>query len=330
MIAVRTPFRISLGGGGTDLPAYYENYEGHLITCAIDKYIYLYLNEPSTSDKLKLYYSKVEILDYAELNDIQHNIIRESLKFFGMKRPLEIASMADIEAGTGMGSSSSFTVALLAGLNLLNRRVISAQCLAEEACHIEIEKVGKKIGKQDQYISAYGGIQEMHISKSGKVKMTPLPLKKDFISELEYRLLLFYTNIKRPAGLVLDQQSDNLKAKLLSVTKTMHKIKELGLMVKDALLNENINELGLIFDEHWNEKRSISNTSSLKINEWYDLGLVNGAIGGKLIGAGGGGFLLFVCQEGRRKELINTMEKEGLKFVDFRFDFEGVKILSNV
>jgi D-glycero-alpha-D-manno-heptose-7-phosphate kinase len=329
MITIRTPFRICLGGGGTDLPSYYESYEGYLISAAINKYLYVSINEPSTSDKLKLYYSKVEIIEASDIEDIEHDIIRESLKFFGLKRPLEIASMADIEAGTGMGSSSSFTVALMAGLNLLNHKVISKSCLAEEACHIEIVKVGKKIGKQDQYISAYGGIQEMKIGKKGKVDIEPVILKPEFISELEYRMLLFYTGIKRPAALILDGQSDAIKAKHKSIVSSMHRIKELGTLVKIALINEDIDELGFIFDEHWQEKKSISREmSSNTVNEWYDLALISGAIGGKLIGAGGGGFLLLVCQENRRKELIRTMESAGLRFVDFRFDFEGVKIMS--
>jgi D-glycero-alpha-D-manno-heptose-7-phosphate kinase len=331
MITIRTPFRISLGGGGTDLPAYYEQYEGHLITAAINKYMYVNINESATSDKLKLYYSTVEILCSTCTDDIKHDIIRESLKYFNIQCPLEIASMADIEAGTGMGSSSSFTVALLSGLNTLNRKYIPLKELAEEACRIEIDLVGKKIGKQDQYIAAFGGIQEMYIFKNGRVDIKPLDLKKDFISELEGRLLIFYTGIRRPAGIVLDDQSDSIKSNHGGVIEHMNLIKEMGYRIGDALKKEDIDELGFIFHEHWQEKRKISKRmSDADIDEWYELALISGAIGGKLIGAGGGGFLLFVCQENRRKELIRVMENAGLRFMDFRFDFDGVKILTNI
>jgi D-glycero-alpha-D-manno-heptose-7-phosphate kinase len=326
---IKAPFRISLGGGGTDLPSYYENYGGYVISAAVNKYLYVNINEPVTSDKIKLYYAKVEAVEDA--SKIEHDIIRESLKFFGINKPLEIASMADIEAGTGMGSSSSFLVALLAGLNLMQRKVISPALLAEEACYIEINKVGKKIGKQDQYISAFGGVQEMKIDKSGKVIIEPVLLGRDFISELEYRMVLFYTGIKRPAALILDKQSDSLKKKNRGVLKIMHEIKNIGFEIKKALLKEDIDRIGGLFLEHWLLKRDISpDMASEEIESWLDKAYFNGAIGGKLIGAGGGGFILFVCEEGRRKELIRAMELLGLRFVDFRFDFEGVKIMTNL
>jgi len=329
MITIRTPFRISMGGGGTDIPSYYEQYGGHIITAAINKYMYVSINESKTCNKIKLYYDKVEIV--YDLNDIQHDIIRESLKLFDIKKPLEIASMADIEAGTGMGSSSSFTVALLAGLNILARKNISVHQLAEGACHVEINGAGKKIGKQDQYIAAYGGIQEMDIVKNGMVTMESLPLKKDFISELEYRIVLFYTAIRRPAGLILDKQSDDMRKDHGLAIKTMSRIKELGYEVKEALLSEDIDTLGRIFDTHWNEKKKVSKKmSGDNIDSWYNLGLTSGAIGGKVVGAGGGGFIMFVCKEGKKKDLIRTMELAGLRYMDFRFDFDGVKVIQNI
>lgn len=331
MITIRTSFRISLGGGGTDLPSYYEQYEGHVITAAINKYMYLSINESATSDKLKLYYSTVEILNASDISLIQHNIIRESLLYFNINKPLEIASMADIEAGTGMGSSSSFTVALIAGLNLLDRRVETLQSLAEDACHIEINRVGKKIGKQDQYIAAFGGIQEMHIFKNGRVEIKPLNLKKDFISELERRIVVFYTDKRRESSVVLDSQSDSIKANDKKIIDSMHKIKEKSYLIRDSLINEDIDMLGFLFNEHWIEKKKISGAmTSDNINNWYSLGIKSGALGGKLIGAGGGGFILFVCKDGKRKELIRAMQDEGLRFMDFRFDFDGVKIMANI
>lgn len=331
MITIKVPFRISLGGGGTDLPAYYEKYEGYVISAAINKFMYVNINESATSDKLKLYYAKVEVLRADDTQSIQHDIIREALKYFNINKPLEIASMADIEAGTGMGSSSSFTVALLAGLNLLQHKTIDLHCLAEQSCDIEINKVGKKIGKQDQYIATYGGIQEIKINKSGRVYVSALPLRRDFISELEYRMVIFYTGIKRPAELILDSQSDNIRCGDKNTIEAMHQIKKRGQRIKDALNNENIDEIGLIFDEHWREKKKVSKEmSSSLIDDWYNLGLSSGAIGGKVIGAGGGGFILFVCKENHRKELIRTMEEAGLRFMDFRFDFDGVKIIANI
>ncbi len=327
MIIIRTPFRISVGGGGTDLPSYYENFGGYLISAAINKYMYVCINEPAASDKIKLYYAKTEVVE--DSAKIEHDIIRESLKFFGINKPMEIASMADIESGTGMGSSSAFTVALLAGLNLMQRKCISPDLLANEACYIEINKVGKKIGKQDQFISAYGGIQEMRISKEGRVEINPLMLSKEFISELESRMLLFYTGIRRPAALILDGQSDAIKKKQKKMVNIMHTIKDIGESIKTSLMNEDINEVGKSFDAHWEVKRMISSDMSNKwVNEVYDDALSNGALGGKMIGAGGGGFLLFVCKEGERKNLIRRMALKTLQFVDFRFEFEGVKIIT--
>lgn len=331
MITIRAPLRISLGGGGTDLPAYYEKHEGFVISAAINKYIYVHVNESSTCDKLKLYYDRVEILPAGRLNDIQHDIIRESLKDFNITRPLEIASMADVEAGTGMGSSSSFTVALINALYLLRHEVASRHCIAEHACHIEIDQVGKKIGKQDQYIASYGGIQQLEIFKNGRTEVNPVPLSTEFISELERRFILFYTNIRRPAGLILDSQTDNIRKKDSQVSDRMHRIKEMGHEIKFALQSENIDDIGYIFHEHWQEKRQISpDMSSSGIDSWYEWGLKHGAIGGKVVGAGGGGFILFVAKEDKRKELIHTMANAGMRFMDFRFDFDGVKIMTNL
>lgn len=289
--------------------------------------MYVMINVPDTCDKTKLYYARVEVVENVE--SIEHDIIRESLKYFKIDDPLEISSMADIESGTGMGSSSSFTVALMAGLNLLQRKIISPSILAEEACCIEIEKVGKKIGKQDQYISAHGGIQGLTFSKKGCVTVNPLPLTREFVCELESRLVLFYTGIRRPAALILDGQSDAIGRQNKKMIRIMHTIKTIGINVRDALLIEDIDSVGRLFHEHWIAKRQISKDMT---NEWVDSlyagALGNGAIGGKLIGAGGGGFLLFVCQDGRRKELIRYMLSHGLRFVDFKFDFDGVKVMN--
>jgi D-glycero-alpha-D-manno-heptose-7-phosphate kinase len=239
--------------------------------------------------------------------------------------------MADVEAGTGMGSSSSFTVALINALYLLRHEVASRHCIAEHACHIEIDQVGKRIGKQDQYIASYGGVQQLKIFKNGRTEVNPVPLSTEFISELERRFILFYTNIRRPAGLILDSQTENIRKKDNQVSDRMHRIKEMGHKIKFALQSENIDDIGYIFHEHWQEKRQISpDMSSQAIDEWYKLGLKSGAIGGKVVGAGGGGFILFVSKEDKRKELIHTMVNAGMRFMNFRFDFDGVKIMINL
>lgn len=327
MIITRAPFRLPLAGGGTDLPAYYSQFGGQLVTASINRYMFVFLNEPATSDKIKLYYSNTEIVQ--DVSEIKHNIIRESLKLHGIKGNLEIGSMADLEAGTGMGSSSVFTVALLAGLNTLKRKFISSKDLAEEACKVEIELVGKPIGKQDQYASCFGGINELKIDKSGEVTVNPLKLDKETIFELENRLLMFYTNITRDTNDILSDQSEKIKDNQ-STIEVMHEIKQIGIGIKDALIKGYITHFGKLLHVHWITKKTISQKmSSLQIDSWYELALKNGALGGKIMGAGGGGLLLFCAKEGQRKHLKETMQQAGLKYMDFRFEFEGVKVLTN-
>lgn len=325
MIIIRVPFRLPLGGGGTDLPAYYEKYGSHLITASINRYMYVSINEPVTSDKIKLYYAYTEIVENVE--DIKHNIIRESLKFHSITNPIEIGSMADIDAGTGMGSSSAFTVGLLAGLNTLQRNFRSPKEIAEEACHVEMNLVGKSVGKQDQYATALGGINELIIEKNGFVSVAPLRLNPEIIHELEDRLLMFYTNTQREANDILSEQSRNMDV----ISEGLHSIREIGQGVKKALLSGNIDVFGRLLDQHWSVKKTMSQRmSNDMIDEWYKLAINNGALGGKIMGAGGGGLLLFCCRGGERKRLKETMEKAGLKYMSFQFEFEGVKIINNI
>jgi D-glycero-alpha-D-manno-heptose-7-phosphate kinase len=318
MIIVRVPFRLPLGGGGTDLPAYCKEFGGRLITASINKFMYISINEPATSDKIKLYYRYSEIV--GDASEIEHNIIRESLKLHNINRPIEIGSMADIEAGTGMGSSSAFTVGLLAGLNTIERKFISPIELAEEACKVEIDMVGKPIGKQDQYAVALGGVNQLNILPTGQVFVNPMRLKQETIFELENRLLMFYTGITRNATEVL---SDPMP------TEDMHKIKNIGVNIELKLHEGNITRFGNLLHDHWTVKRSISKMTNGNINEWYETALLNGALGGKIMGAGGGGFLLLCAKEGRRKALKSAMEDQGLRYMDFRFEFEGVKVIAN-
>jgi len=337
MIIVRAPFRLPLGGGGTDLPAYYKDHGGSLITAAINKYMYISINEPAVVDKIKINYSKVEIVNPNEIQNIKHDIVRETLKYLEINTPLEVSSMADLSAGTGMGSSSSYAVGLLKALNQLKRKYISIQELAEEACKVEIDLIGKPIGKQDQYAAAFGGIIQLDINKQGVVTVTPLNLDQEVILELENRLMMFYTNIDRDANKILAEQSqkiNNSNKKSVdenSALESMHKIKEIGHEIKQALIKGNIDKLGKLLNEHWLVKKSISNQmSNSQIDDWYKQAQMHGALGGKIMGAGGGGFLLLCVENGRRKELRKAMEEMGLKYMDYRFDWEGVKILSNI
>lgn len=329
MIIVRAPFRIPLGGGGTDLPSYYEKYQGLLITAAINKYMFIDINEPAISNNIKISYNKIEIVN--DIKDIKHDIVRETLKYLNIKNNIEIHSMADLSAGTGMGSSSSYTVALLKGLNTMNRRFISLQETAEEACKIEMELCKKNIGKQDQYASTFGGINQLYIKDNGKVTVIPLKIKQETIYELENRLMLFYTNINRDSNEIITEQSNKVLNNEKITIEAMHHIKEIGKKVKYTLLNDDIDTFGKLLHEHWIIKKTIStNMSNSNIDNWYEIGLKNGALGGKIMGAGGGGFLLFCVKTNDRKKLRDAMEKEGLKYMDFKFDFEGVKVLANI
>jgi D-glycero-alpha-D-manno-heptose-7-phosphate kinase len=330
MIIVRAPFRLPIGGGGTDLPAYYQKYGGFLITAAINKYMYVSINEPALVDKIKINYTKTEIVDLNQIAEIRHEIVRESLKYLQIKRPLEISSMADLSAGTGMGSSSAYTVALLKGLNQMLRRFIPIQELAEEACKIEIEMIGKPIGKQDQYATSFGGIIQMDIDKNGSVQVTPLILEPEIITELENRLLIFSTNYQRDANEILGEQSQKARQDEAETIASMHRIKAIGYEIKKALIQGEIDQFGNLLHEHWLTKKRISNKmSNTIIDQWYDLGLANGALGGKVMGAGGGGLMVFCVKNGNRKKLRKAMEEAGMKYLDFRFDFEGVKTLVN-
>ena len=331
MILVRTPFRLPLGGGGSDLPSYYRKHEGYIVTASINKYMYVNVNLPAIVEKIKINYTKTEIVDLSEIHLIQHEIVREALQFLKIKQPIEIGSMADLSAGTGMGSSSSYTVGLLRALNSLKRRFISVHELAEEACKVEIELIGKPIGKQDQYAAAYGGIILLEIDKLGNVNVSPLKVEHETVFELEHRLMMFYTNIQRDANVILKEQSHKAVVGEEVALNSMHRIKEIGRRVKDSIEKGNVDEFGKLLNEHWLEKKKISDKmSSPTIDRWYETALAHGALGGKLMGAGGGGLLLFCCKNGKRRELRSAMEKEGLRYMDFQFDWEGSKVLVNI
>lgn len=324
MIVVRSPLRITLGGGGTDLPSYYQDHGGFLIAAAIDKYVYITVYDIFT-ERYVVRYSHHE--NVATVDEIQHPLVRECCHVAGVNRPgIEIVSMADIPAGTGLGSSGSFTTALLKALHTHQRQLIHPRELAEQACHIEIERLGEPIGKQDQYIAAYGGITCFGFPKSGPVEAWPLRVSQEIRDNLEDSLIMFFTGMSRSAGSILRDQDDRTKGADQSMIDNLHRVKDLGLRSQKALEAGQLDEFGEIMHEHWMYKKQRSGTmSNSQINEWYDMAMRNGATGGKLIGAGGGGFLLFHTFDKRR--LRHAMLGAGLREVRFRFDFEGTKVI---
>jgi len=324
MIISRSPLRITLGGGGTDLPSYYRSHEGFLIAAAIDKYVYVTAMRPFTPG-IYLKYSRLEHVDNA--SDVQHPIIREAIRMLGFKTPqLEITTLADIPAGTGLGSSGSFTTALLKSLYAHRKRHVHQEELAELACHIEIDRLGEPVGKQDQYIAAVGGITCFTFHKNDKVTAVPLKIGMDTLFDLEDNLLLFFTGFSRSAGSILKDQNTKTKESNDEMLKNLHYVKELGYRSRDALESGNAVAFGELMHEHWeHKKRRSGGMSNPKIDEWYQLGMDNGAVGGKLVGAGGGGFLMFYARD--RNKLRHAMARAGLEEVRFRFDFEGSKIV---
>lgn len=325
MIIVRSPLRISLGGGGTDLPSYYRDHSGFLIAAAIDKYVYITLHKTFVQE-LIVKYSKLERVDH--IDKIEHPIIRESLKHVGIEAPyLEITSMADIPSGTGLGSSGSFTTGLLKALHTLKKNLIHPKELAEEACHIELNLLKEPIGKQDQYIAAYGGITCFHFHKNEQIEAYPLKISEETLHNLEDNLLLFFTGYSRSASAILQEQDSKSKEKNEDMISNLHFIKDLGVKSKHALENNNLHEFAELMNVHWEHKKQRSkNMSNSHIDEWYGLAKKNGALGGKMIGAGGGGFLMFYTED--KAKLRHTMRMAGLQEVRFRFDFSGTQVVT--
>lgn len=322
MIIARSPLRITLGGGGTDLPSYYREYEGFLIAAAIDKYVYVTINRPFV-EGVFLKYSALESV--TNVSGIKHNIIREALVMQNLHTPqIEITTLADIPAGTGLGSSGSFTTALLKALYIHRKRHLHQEELAELACHIEIDRLGEPIGKQDQYIAAVGGVTCFTFHKDDKVTSVPLSINMDTMFDLEDNLLLFFTGYSRSAGGILNDQKVRSQNQDADMLNNLHYVKDLGYRSKEALESGNTVQFGELMHEHWeHKKRRSRGMSNAKIDDWYELGMKNGAVGGKLVGAGGGGFLLFMAHD--RNKLRHTMATAGLEEVRFRFDFEGTK-----
>jgi len=328
MIITRTPFRFTLGGGGTDLPSYYSKYGGFIFSAGINKYMFININKPIVDDLVRVKYTKSEIVEHRD--QLNHEIAREALKMMGIEKAIEIISMADVPAGTGLGSSSCYSVGLLNALHTMKRQYIPLQELAEKACDLEINRLGKPIGKQDQYMAAFGGLTILDIEKDGKVHVRAAEVSDSTVDDLNRNLLMFYTGTSRSADKILSEQSKGAREEKKNVVESMHYIKEIGYKILEAVESGNITDVGLLFDKHWQHKKRISTKmSNPHFDKIYNIAKENGALGGKISGAGGGGFFLFYVEENHTK-FRETIKKLGLREIRYRFDFEGTKVLVNL
>ncbi len=319
VIFTRAPLRISLGGGGTDLPSYYRDHGGFLIAGAIDKYIYM-LTHTVFQQRFRLKYSEFEEVD--DPREIRHPILREALCRHWQGSPLEIASVADIPAGTGLGSSGSFTVCLLKALRLGGRMSSTPEAIAEEACHIEIDVLGEPSGKQDQYVAAHGGICAYTFHEDDSVTVEPLRLSRDTLEGMSDGFLLFFTGETRKATDILQDQDRRTRELDGKMVANLDRTKEIGLESRDLLEKGDLTAYGLLMHEHWLNKRGRSaGMTTGRVDELYERARACGAVGGKLVGAGGGGFLLLYAPEPTR--VREGMAEAGAPEVRFGFDFQG-------
>jgi D-glycero-alpha-D-manno-heptose-7-phosphate kinase len=328
MILARAPLRITLGGGGTDLPSYYSKHSGFVLSAAIDKYVYIYVNRPAADDKIRVKYSKYE--EVLESDHVEHDLVRPALKLLNIKNNVEIVSMADVPAGTGLGSSSTYLVSLLSALYELKRERVPTQALAEFACKVEMEMAGHPVGKQDHYLAAFGGITCLDIAPDGRVVVTPLNITQTISEDLQSRILLFFTGISRSANHILKEQATDTQRGNATVVESLHFTKELGYRVKAALESGDLAGFGHMLHEHWeNKKRRSDAISSSHVDHWYKVAREAGALGGKMIGAGGGGFLMFYCPLRKKGAVRAALAAMGLREMPFQFDYQGAKVLVN-
>lgn len=328
MIVSRAPLRFSLGGGGTDLPAYYQRFGGFVVSAAIDRYVYVTANKRFYDD-IRLAYSETEIV--SSVAAIRHRIFREALTMTGIASGIELTSVADLPANSGLGSSSTFTVALLNALHTYKREFVSSQRLAEEACELEMLRLGDPVGKQDQYISAYGNVTALTIDTSGAVSVEPVPVSPQALDELERNLLIAYSGIERPARNVLSEQSERVQKGDPDSLSRMQQIHELGREVYRLLVRGTIDDYGELLHEHWSRKRGLARAvTDTRIDEYYEAARRAGALGGKLMGAGGGGFFMFYVRPEARRPVWEELQRLGLKTLPFRFEMDGAKIVANL
>jgi len=328
MILARVPFRISLGGGGTDLPSYYSQFGGFILSAAINKYLYIYVNRPAADDFIRVKYSRYE--QVASPDEVQHDLVRPALKMLNLNGSLEIVSMSDIPAGTGLGSSGVYLVALLAALYELKREKVPTQALAEQACHIEMNLAGHPVGKHDHYLSAFGGITCLDIGTDGRVQVSPLDISITTVEEFRNCVLLFYTGVTRRSSDILEEQKRDTQQGNPTVVDSLHRTKELGYRIKEALEEGDLERFGLLLEEHWqNKKRRSHKISDPQIDRWYEIAKQNGVVGGKIMGAGGGGFFMLYCPNDHKARLRRALRQAGLREMPYNFDFEGAKVLVN-
>jgi len=333
MIITRTPFRVTLGGGGTDLPSYYEKHGGFIFAMGIDKYMYVMTNPPTVDSKIRLHYSQSETVDH--VGELKHDLAREALRFHGIEEKMEVSSMADLPDGTGVGSSSAYLVGLLTALHHYRRDFISLQVLAEEACHIELNVLQKGIGKQDQYMAAFGGLTVLEIGMDGNVKVRSIELGGSSIAALVANTHIYYTGLRRNTLAVLADQNRAMQSQTNplhgQVAASLHRIKDLGYRILQAVEREDFDAWGQMLDEHWQHKKRMSPKISLSlVDRLYDEVRANhGVLGGKIIGAGGGGFLMLYCPK-RHRQLEQFMLSQGMPRLHYMIEPEGSKVVANI
>jgi D-glycero-alpha-D-manno-heptose-7-phosphate kinase len=329
MILARAPLRLPLGGGGTDLPSYFSRYGGFFVSAAIDKYVYVNVNRPASDDLIRVKYSQSEEVERPD--DLSHDLVREVLKTLAVTSNIEITSMADVSAGTGMGSSGSYLVALLLALHALRQDDQSRKALAEEACHIEIDLAGHPVGKQDQYVAVWGGLQKYEISHSGDVQVSPLRIPPYALEDLQRALLLYYTGQSRQSHAILSAQREATERAEPSVLDSLHRTRELGYEIAAALEGGDLAKFGDLLHRHWlNKKARSDQVTNSQVDRVYEKARAHGALGGKILGAGGGGFLLVLCGDGNSRRVREALAPEGFRPMPFGFDLEGGKVLLNV
>lgn len=333
MIITRTPFRVTLGGGGTDLPSYYEKYGGFIFAMGINKHMYVMINPPTIDRMIRLHYTQSETVFH--VSELKHELAREALRANGIEEKMEISSMADLPAGTGVGSSSSYLVGLLLALHHYKRNYVSLHQLAEEACDIELNILKKGIGKQDQYMAAFGGLTVLEIERDGKVAVKPIPMGSGAIAELVANTHIYYTGFRRDAVAVLSEQDRAMKsqetAKHTVVADSLTRIKDLGYRILDAIREDNFDDWGQMLDEHWQYKKKMSAKITLtKVDQLYEEVRQNyNVLGGKIIGAGGGGFLMLYCTKDH-KRLEKFMAEQRMPRLHYTIEPEGAKVVADV
>jgi D-glycero-alpha-D-manno-heptose-7-phosphate kinase len=327
MIITRTPFRITLGGGGTDLPSYYEKYSGFIFSAGLDKYMFVDSNRSVADDLIRVKYSKSETVE--SVDELQHDIAREILRITGVEKNIEISSLADIPAGTGLGSSSCYAVGLLHAIHTMKREYVPLAQLAEMDFHIEANVLKRPIGKQDPYMAAFGGLTVLEIAKDGTVKVRKANVSYEVADELNKNMLIFFTGKTRSADEILREQEKGAKEEKASVVDSMHYIKDIGHQILEAVESGNIDVVGQKFHEHWQYKKKISSKmSNPEFDRIYDAARESGALGGKISGAGGGGFFTFYVPDNQRA-FREKMREMGLREMRYHFDFEGSKVLTD-